>query len=122
MVRFIDEPQRVPVPGGKVIDEFVGRVSTGTDRVSVARMKAPAGWDEPAQTPEFDEVTLVLDGSLVVEHDGTSTEVAAGQAILTPAGETVRYVAGPSGAEYVAVCVPAFGPEMAHREDESAGG
>jgi quercetin dioxygenase-like cupin family protein len=118
MVRFIAEPQRVPVPGGKVIDEFVGRVSTGTDGVSVARMQAPAGWDEPAQTPEFDEVTLVLAGSLTVEHDGTSTEVAAGQAILTPAGQTVRYVAGESGAEYIAVCVPAFGPDLAHREDD----
>ncbi|WP_129663685.1 cupin domain-containing protein [Phytoactinopolyspora endophytica] len=118
MVRHIPTPERIPVPGGKVIDEFVGRVATGTEGVSVARMKAPAGWDEPAQTPEFDEVTLVLTGDLVVEHDGTRTEVSAGEAILTPAGQTVRYVAGPDGAEYVAICVPAFGPDLAHRVDE----
>jgi quercetin dioxygenase-like cupin family protein len=118
MVRLISTPRRIPVPGGKLIDEFVGRVSTGTEGVSVAQMAAPPGWDEPAQTPEFDEVTVVLSGSLVVEHDGTATEVGAGQAILTPAGETVRYVAGPDGASYIAVCVPAFGPELAHRADE----
>ncbi|WP_298332332.1 cupin domain-containing protein [Haloactinopolyspora sp.] len=117
MVKLIRTPQRVPVPGGKVIDEYVGRVSTGTDGVSVARMKAPPGWDEPAQTPQFDEVTLVLAGRLVVEHDDTRTEVAAGEAVLTPAGQTVRYVAGSDGAEYVAVCVPAFAPELAGRED-----
>ncbi|NED95181.1 cupin domain-containing protein [Phytoactinopolyspora alkaliphila] len=120
MVRFISAPQRIPVPGGKLIDEFVGRVATGTEGVSVARMSAPPGWDEPAQAPEFDEVTLVLSGSLVVEHDGSETEVGAGQAILTPAGETVRYVAGPGGADYVAVCVPAFGPDLTHRAGEQS--
>ena len=116
MPELIDTPTRIPVPGGKVIDEYVGRVRTGTDSVSVARMIAPAGWDEPAQTPAFDEVTLVLSGSVVVEHDGGQTEVAAGQAVITRAGERVRYRAGDEGAQYVAVCLPAFGPDLAHRD------
>ncbi len=122
MPEVITDPARIPVPGGKVIDEFVGRASTGTQGVSVARMAAPAGWDEPAQTPEFDEVTLVLGGSVVVEHDGGSVEVLAGQAVLTRAGERVRYSAGPQGADYVAVCLPAFSPDAAHREDDGTGG
>lgn len=117
MVRLIDGPVRIPVPGGKVIDEYVGRVATQNGAVSVARMQAPPGWDEPAQTPEFDEITVVLSGSVVVEHDGGSTAVAAGQALFTAAGERVRYVAGPDGADYLAVCLPAFAPDLAHRED-----
>lgn len=115
MVRLIETPIRVPVPGGKVIEEYVGRASTSSAKVSVARMKAPAGWDEPPQTPDFDEVTVVLSGTLNVEHDGQVTEVSAGQAVLTSAGQTVRYAAGPDGAEYVAVCVPAFDVDLAHR-------
>ena len=115
--RLVDTPTRVPVPGGKVIDEYVGKVTTGTSAVSVAHMRAPAGWDEPAQVPEFDEVTLVLAGSVVVEHDEGSLTVPAGQAVITRAGERVRYSAGPEGAEYVAVCLPAFDPELAHREE-----
>ena len=118
MPQLIDSPIRIPVPGGKVIDEYVGRVSSSTPEVSVARMLAPAGWEEPAQTPEFDEVTLVLAGSVRVDHEGGSLEVAAGQAVLTRAGERVRYSVGESGAEYVAVCLPAFAPEMAHRDDD----
>ena len=115
--RLVDEPTRIPVPGGKVIDEYVGKVTTGTVAVSVAHMRAPAGWDEPAQVPEFDEVTLVLAGSVVVEHDEGSLTVPAGQAVITRAGERVRYSVGPEGAEYVAVCWPAFDPELAHREE-----
>ncbi|MGH8894816.1 MAG: cupin domain-containing protein [Actinomycetes bacterium] len=115
MPYLIESPTRIPVPGGKLIDEYVGRV-TATSSVSVAHMKAPAGWDEPAQTPEFDEVTLVLVGRVTVEHDGGRLHVDAGQAVLTRAGERVRYSVGAAGAEYVAVCLPAFDPTLAHRE------
>ena len=116
MPQLIDAPSRIPVPGGKVIDEYVGRASSATPEVSVAHMKAPAGWEEPAQTPEFDEVTLVLRGSVVVEHEGGQLEVPAGQAVVTRSGERVRYLVGAEGAEYVAVCLPAFDPELAHRD------
>lgn len=118
MPQLIQRPTRIPVPGGKVIDEYVGRVTSGTSSVSVAHMKAPAGWAEPAQTPEFDEVTLVLMGTVVVEHDGGTLEVPAGQAVLTRSGERVRYRVGDEGAEYVAVCLPAFDPDLAHRDPE----
>lgn len=118
MPQLIQRPTRIPVPGGKVIDEYVGRVTSGTSSVSVAHMKAPAGWEEPAQTPEFDEVTLVLVGTVVVEHDGRTLEVPAGQAVLTRSGERVRYRVGDEGAEYVAVCLPAFDPDLAHRDPE----
>jgi quercetin dioxygenase-like cupin family protein len=116
MVRLIDSPTRIPVPGGKVIDEYVGRVNSGDAAVSVAHMVAPGGWEEPAQTPEFEEYTLVLRGVLLVEHDAGTLEVAAGQAVVCPAGERVRYSTGPDGAEYVAICRPAFDPQTAHRE------
>lgn len=118
MPQLIQRPTRIPVPGGKVIDEYVGRVTSGTSSVSVAHMKAPAGWEEPAQTPEFDEVTLVLMGTVVVEHDGGTLEVPAGQAVLTRSGERVRYSVGDEGAEYVAVCLPAFDPDLSHRDPE----
>lgn len=116
MPELVPQPVRVPVPGGKLIDEYVGRASTGTTAVSVAHMRSPAGWTEPAQRPEFDEVTLVLSGSVHVEHDDGVLEVRAGQAVLTRAGERVRYTT-PEGAEYVAVCLPAFAPETVHREE-----
>lgn len=118
MPQHITSPTTIPVPGGKVIDEYVGRVSSGTGAVSVARMSAPGGWAEPAQTPEFDEVTLVLRGTVRVEHDGGAIDVRAGEAVLTRAGERVRYTTpDPAGADYVAVCVPAFAPVAVHRED-----
>ncbi|GAA0409337.1 hypothetical protein GCM10009530_72210 [Microbispora corallina] len=117
MVRRIDEPTRIPVPGGKVIDEYVGRVNSGDDRISIARMVAPPGWEEPAQTPEFAEYTLVLSGSVVVEHAGGTTVVEAGQAFVSEPGEKIRYSSGQSGAEYVAVCLPAFSPETANRDE-----
>ena len=116
MPQLIEAPERIPVPGGKQIDEYVGRARTGTEQVSVAHMRAPAGWEEPAQTPEFDEVTLVLAGTVLVDHDSGRLSVSAGQAVLTRAGERVRYLVGPEGAEYVAVCLPAFGPGLVHRE------
>ena len=116
MPQLVESPVRVPVPGGKLIDEYVGRASTKSEGLSVAHMRSPAGWEEPAQRPEFDEVTLVLAGAVHVEHDGGVLEVGAGQAVLTRAGERVRYTT-PQGAEYVAVCLPAFAPDTVHRED-----
>jgi quercetin dioxygenase-like cupin family protein len=117
MPELIDSPSRVEAAGTqpKLIDEFVGRVNTGDERLSVARMRSPAGWEEPGQRPEFDEYTVVLDGALHVEHDGGTLEVRAGQAVLAKAGEWVRY-STPDGAEYVAVCLPAFSPATVHRD------
>lgn len=115
MPQLVHGPVRIPVPGGKLIDEYIGRASTGTPEVSVAHMRSPAGWEEPGQRPEFDEVTVVLSGAVHVEHDGGVLEVGAGQAVLTRAGERVRYTT-PRGAEYVAVCLPAFAPDTVHRE------
>jgi ethanolamine utilization protein EutQ (cupin superfamily) len=111
----VTSPVVVPGVGDKVIRELVGNVSTGTAAVSVARMSSPPGWEEPAQTPEFDEVTVVLGGSVVVEHDGGSITVRPGEAVLARAGERVRY-STPEGAEYVAICVPAFSPDSVHRD------
>jgi len=116
MPEFVTSPSRVPVPGGKMIEEYAGRASTGDDALSVAVMTAPSGWSEPAQAPDFDEVTVVLSGAVMVEHDGGTLTVGAGQAVLTRAGERVRYRVGDSGAHYVAVCVPAFALDRAHRE------
>jgi mannose-6-phosphate isomerase-like protein (cupin superfamily) len=112
----VTAPTVVPGVGEKVIRELVGRVNTSTDAVSVARMTSPAGWTEPAQTPEFDEVTVVLDGTVVVEHGEGSITVRPGEAVVAHAGERVRY-STPDGAEYLAICVPAFTPETAHREE-----
>lgn len=102
----------------KRIEEYVGRVNTGDAAVSIARMKSPQGWEEPAQTPQFDEWTLVLDGMVVVEHEGGRLEVRAGEAVHTKPGEWVRYsTPEPGGAEYVAVCLPAFSPDTVNRAD-----
>jgi ethanolamine utilization protein EutQ (cupin superfamily) len=119
MTKKIESPTVVPAEGTepKIIEEYVGRVNTGDAAVSIARMRSPQGWEEPAQTPEFDEYTVVLGGMLLVEHDGGRVEVRAGEAVHTKAGERVRYsTPEPGGAEYVAVCVPAFSPETAHRD------
>lgn len=119
MPTHLPGPTRIPVPGGKVIEEYVGRAATATTSASVAHMRSPGGWTEPAQTPEFDEVTLVLRGTVRVEHDAGTIDVRAGEAVLTSAGERVRYsTPDPDGAEYVAVCVPAFATELAHPEGE----
>ena len=102
----------------KLIDEYVGRVNTGEDRLSVAHMRSPGGWVEPGQRPEFDEFTVVLRGALTVEHEGGSLEVKAGQAVLTRKGEWVRYsTPGEESAEYIAVCLPAFSPATVHRDE-----
>ena len=120
MAELIEKATRIPVPGGKVIDEYVGRVNSGEAAVSVAHMVAPGGWSEPAQTPDFDEYTLVLRGSLQVETATGTFDVPAGSAIVTRAGERIRYsVPDAQGAEYVAICRPAFAPDLAHRDDES---
>lgn len=118
MPLLIASPTTIPVQGGKIIDEHVGRVNTGTETVSIAHMRAPGGWTEPFQTPSFDEYTLVLAGTVLVEHDGGTLEVSTGQCVLTHAGERIRYSCGPAGADYVAVCLPAFAPEAAHRDED----
>ncbi len=119
MPRHITDPTRIPVPGGKRIEEHVGRVTTGTASLSVAHMVAPPGWDEPAQTPAFDEVTVVIRGTVRVEHDGGHLDVGPGETVLCEAGERIRYL-NPSATddcEYWAVCAPAFSPEAVGRED-----
>ena len=116
MAEIIDAPVRIPVPGGKTIDEYVGRVASGDSAVSIAHMRAPAGWDEPFQAPDFDEFTVVLEGALIVDTADGEVRVTAGQAVITRAGERIRYRT-PEGAAYIAVCLPAFTPEAAHRED-----
>jgi mannose-6-phosphate isomerase-like protein (cupin superfamily) len=117
MPELIDSPVRVEAAGEppKLIDEFAGRASNSEERVSVARMRSPAGWSEPGQRPEFDEYTVVLVGSLRVESEDGTLDVAAGQAVMTRAGEWVRY-STPEGAEYIAVCLPAFSPATVHRD------
>lgn len=120
MPKLIDKPAVVQAMGNKakVIDEFVGRVSTGTDVVSIARMHSPPGWTEPGQTPEFDEYTVVLNGLLRVESKSETIDVRAGQAVIARAGEYVRYSTPEAeGADYIAVCVPAFSPETVHRDE-----
>ena len=116
---LIDSPVRVEAAGDppKVIEEYAGRAAGGEERVSVARMRSPAGWAEPAQRPEFDEYTLVLDGVLRLDGEDGTLDVRAGQAVLVRRGERVRY-STPDGAEYVAVCLPAFSPETVHRDPE----
>ena len=121
MPRFVEQPTIVSAAGTqpKQIQEFVGRVNTGNAGVSVARMVSPEGSQEPGQQPEFEEVTLVLSGLLRVEHKAGQLDVRAGQAIVTSPGEWVRYsTPEPGGAEYVAVCLPAFSPEAVHRDPE----
>lgn len=117
MAKLIERPSVIESAGNKPkrIEEYVGRINSGTSAVSIARMQSPPGWVEPGQTPEFDEYTVVLRGLLRVETKTAVHEVRAGQAIATSAGEWVRY-STPEGAEYVAVCAPAFSPETVHRD------
>jgi ethanolamine utilization protein EutQ len=116
---LISRPSRVAAAGNrpKLIDEYVGRVNSGTSTASVARMQSPGGWQEPGQRPEFDEFTVVVKGLLQVEYEGGSLEVRAGQAVVVNKGEWVRYsTPEPEGAEYFAICVPAFSPDTVHRD------
>jgi mannose-6-phosphate isomerase-like protein (cupin superfamily) len=118
MPTLIANPTRIPVPGGKLLDEYIGRVNSKDSAVSIAHMRSPSGWTEPGQQPDFDEFTVVLRGSLRVEsHDGV-LEVQAGQAVVAKRGEWVRYsTPGAEGAEYVAICIPAFDLTSAHRDE-----
>ena len=119
MPRLIPGATRIVAAGNKpkIIEEFVGRVNSRESRLSVAHMHSPSGWVEPGQTPEFDEFTLVLKGALRVTHKQGHLDVAAGQAVVTSAGEWVQYsTPHPDGAEYIAVCLPAFSPETVHRD------
>jgi ethanolamine utilization protein EutQ (cupin superfamily) len=115
MPKLIATPARIPVPGNKVVEEYIGRVNSGDGEVSIAHMRSPAGWSEPGQRPEFDEFTIVLSGAMNVEHKDGMMEVAAGQAVMAQKGEWVRY-STPNGAEYVAICLPAFSPATVHRD------
>lgn len=119
MPKLIEKPTVIDCAGTKPkqIQEYAGRVNSGHAAVSVARMVSPSGWEEPGQRPEFEEITLVLKGMLRVEHEKGALEVRAGQAVVANAGEWVRYsTPGPEGAEYVAVCLPAFSPTTVHRD------
>jgi len=119
MPTLIDSPARVTAAGNKpkLIDEYIGRVNSHTSAVSVARMRSPGGWVEPGQTPDFAEFTVVLRGSLRVEHRDGVMDVNAGQAVITNPGEWIRYsTPGEEGAEYIAVCLPAFSMDTVHRD------
>lgn len=119
MPTLIPQPTVVPAVGTKPkrIEEYAGRVNSGHTGVSVARMESPEGWEEPGQRPEFEEITLVLRGMLRVEHEGGALDVRAGQAVVAAPGEWVRYSSPePGGAEYVAICLPAFSPATVHRD------
>ena len=119
MIKRIDQPRIIEAAGNKpkIIEEFVGRVASDTSAISVARMRSPSGWVEPGQTPEFDEFTLVLKGMLRVSTKSGDVDVRAGQAVICPKGEWVRYSTPEAdGAEYVAVCLPAFAPDIVHRD------
>ena len=120
MPKIIESPTVIKAAGNKPkqIEEYVGRVNSTTNEISIARMKSPSGWIEPGQMPEFDEYTLVLRGMLRVETRNGTFDIQAGQAVIVRRGEWVRYsTPGPEGAEYVAVCLPAFSPEAVHRDE-----
>jgi len=121
MPTLIDHPTVIAAAGNKPkrIEEYAGRVNSGHHAVSVARMTSPEGWVEPGQRPTFEEITVVLRGMLRVEHEGGALDVHAGQAVVAHPGEWIRYSSpGPGGAEYVAVCLPAFSPDTVHRDSD----
>ncbi|WP_447976560.1 cupin domain-containing protein [Candidatus Nitrospira bockiana] len=118
MATLISAPSMIQAAGNKpkIIEEFIGRVNSGTPSISIAKMTSPPGWVEPGQTPEFDEYTVVLKGTLRVESAAEALDVKAGQAVIVPRGEWVRYSTPTDGAEYIAVCLPAFSPDTVHRD------
>ena len=121
MPHLIEQPTRIAAAGNKPkqIEEFIGRVNSSHEHISVARMKSPTGWVEPGQRPEFQEISLVLVGMLRVEHEAGVLDVHAGQAVVAEPGEWVRYsTPGPDGAEYIAICLPAFSPQAVHRDSD----
>jgi quercetin dioxygenase-like cupin family protein len=114
----IKNPTRIQSAGNmpKIIDEFIGRVNTKSDRVSIAHMRSPAGWQEPGQTPDFEEYTIVIRGKLRVQHQGGTFDVLPGQAVIADAGEWIQYSTPDAATEYVAICLPAFSPHTVHRD------
>lgn len=118
MATLIEKPTEVKACGNlpKIIREYIGRVNSQTEQLSIAMMDSPAGWREPGQTPEFDEFSVVLDGVLHVKTKDASFDVKAGQAVIAPKGEWVQYSTPDAGAKYVAVCLPAFSPDTVHRD------
>ena len=119
-MKKINRPTIIESAGNKpkIIEEYIGRVNSANGNVSIARMKSPSGWIEPGQTPEFDEYTVVLKGTLSIDSKNESMDVHAGEAVMVNAGEWVRYsTPGEEGAEYIAVCLPAFSPEIVNRDD-----
>ena len=119
MPTLISTATRITAAGNKpkIIEEFIGRVNSGESRLSIAHMRSPGGWVEPGQTPEFDEFSIVLKGALRVTHKAGVLDVKAGQAVITRVGEWVQYsTPNPDGAEYIAVCLPAFSPQTVHRD------
>ncbi len=120
MITFIKSPSIIEAAGNKpkIIEEFIGRVNSKMEMVSIAKMKSPGGWIEPGQTPEFDEYTIVLKGTLRVESKGKTIDVKQGEAIIAHKGEWVKYGSPqPEGAEYIAVCIPAFSPDIVYRQE-----
>lgn len=119
MIKVISTPTIIEAAGNKpkIIQEFFGRVNSKSENISIAKMSSPSGWEEPGQTPEFDEYTLVLKGMLRVQTKNKTFDIRSGQAILTYAGEWIKYsTPEPEGAEYIAVCIPAFSPDTVHRD------
>ena len=119
MPTHIATPKRIAAAGNKpnVIEEFVGRVNSQTEALSIAKMQSPAGWEEPGQTPQFDEFTVVLSGMLCVKHRDGQFDVQSGEAVICHRGEWVQYSSPePEGAQYIAVCLPAFSPDSVHRD------
>lgn len=120
MPKLISSPTRITAAGNKpkLIDEFIGRVNSSESRLSIAHMRSPEGWAEPGQRPEFDEFSIVLKGMIRVEHEGGQMDVREGQAVHTAPGEWIRYSTPESGgAEYIAICLPAFAPDTVHRDE-----